>query len=295
MDLLLDVPAASAGEAARIPWIALYKRPTSTCNQIVINLWDPKDLARPHPILGDVRVRRALDLAFPRERIVEEVLANLAYPAYTGFPPFSRFYHPEIAGPRLDPEKARRLLDEAGWTMGPDGYRYKEGKKLRLALFTTAGSEIRERVAALCREAWRAIGVDLAVVSLDLATFGAECLAKRGFDLAMFPWEAGIEPGPSSPWHSKQIPGEGGNGQNYGGYANREMDGLLAEMGKTEDGEKRKALCRRMQEILVEEVPSIFVNFYAQIAAMHEGFKNFRPNPASGTDFWNVYEWYRAW
>ncbi|MGQ9779395.1 MAG: peptide ABC transporter substrate-binding protein [Bacillota bacterium] len=295
IDLFPDVPPEMAAKAAAIPWVALYKRPTSACSQIVFNLWDPKDLTRPHPILADLRVRRALALAFPRERIVEEALGNTAYPAYTDLPPYFPGYRRDLGPTGFDPEAAARLLEAAGWLLGPDGYRYKDGKKLRLYLFTVAGNDARIKTAALCREAWRRIGVELFPSFLDLAAFSRDCLARRAFDLAMLARETAREQGISSPWHSQQIPQEGRDGQNYGGYINREMDGLLEEMTRTEDAARRKELCRRRQELLAEEVPAVFISFFARLAAVREGLKNFRPNPHSGADLWNVEEWYWAW
>ena len=278
-------------EAAKISGIKVFKIPTYTYNHIEINLRDPNDLTKPHPILSDKRVRQALDNAFPREMAVESVLENVGYSAYSNLPPFSWAYNKAVSKPHFDPEMAAKLLGDAGWAMSGDGYRYKGGKKLQLNFITNAGNKTRERIGTICQEYWKKIGVDLLLKYVDFATL-TQCLENSKFDLLMAAWVAKTDPDSSMLWYSKQIPTQenGMIGQNYVAYINPEMDKLLEDGIRIDDREARKKIYLRMQEILAEDVPYIFVNFYAVVHGVREILGNYKPNPTTG--LWNVHEWY---
>ena len=283
-------------EAVKAPGLTVHRTPSHTYNHIEINLWDAKDPAKPHPILGDKRVRQALDYAFPREAIVGEVLENVGYPAYSNLSPSSWGYGKDLAKPRFNMEKAKELLDAAGWTDGNgDGLREKDGVGLRLVIQSNAGNKVRESIEKICQEHWRRIGVELVIENLDFATLIAT-QAERRFDLMLLAWIAAEDPDSKSIWHSGQIPtkANGYVGQNYVGYRNPEMDELIEDGLATNDRQARRKIYHRVQEILADEVPYIFVNFYAKVSVTREGIENFRPNPGSATDLWNVYEWYWA-
>ena len=79
-------------------------------------------------------------------------------------------------------------------------------------------------------------------------------------------------------------------GQNYVGYVNPEMDKSMEDGIRIDDREARKKIYLRMQEILAEDVPYIFVNFYAMVHGVRETLGNYKPNPS--TSLWNVHEWY---
>lgn len=295
IDVYHDIPNNLQQEIYTIPGLQVFKNPGNTYNHIQLNLWDPNDLSRPHPILSDKRVRQALDYAFPRETIVQTILGNLGYPAYANIPPISWAFNKRVALPHFDPGKARQLLDEAGWAMGDDGFRYKDGRKLQLTLYTNAGNKSREAVSLVCQEYWRQIGVDLILRFIDFASLQNEIMANRRFDLLMVAWIAKEDPGFYWLWHSKQIPTAGNKeGQNYVGYMNPEMDKLIEDGLKAMDREALKELYGRMQEILAEDVPYIFINFYAKVDGVRYELRNYKANSSQATDTWNCYEWYWA-
>jgi len=296
IDVYAGIQAARYNEAIKIPGIKIFKIPAYTYNHLELNLRDPSDLAKPHPILGDKRVRQALDCAYPREMIVETVLENVGYPAYSNLPPISWAYNKDVSKPHFSPEKAGKLLDEAGWVMGSDGYRYKDGKKLQLTFCTNAGNKTREQVGVVCQDYWKKVGVDLLLKYVDFATLAGDYMDNRKFDVLMIAWVSSTDPDSYSLWHSKQIPAKenGMEGQNYVAYVNPEMDKLMEDGLKTDDKEARKKIYHRMQEILAEDVPYIFVNFYAQVDGIREGLMNYKSNPTQATNLWNVYEWYWA-
>ncbi|MGE5598198.1 MAG: ABC transporter substrate-binding protein [Bacteroidota bacterium] len=285
---LCRLPPDQYAEAARIPGMTVQSSPGNDYDCILMNLNDPRDPGKPHPILGDRRVRQALEYAFPRESIVETVLGGAGFPAYTYLPPFSWAHHGELDAPRHSPEKAARLLDEAGWMAGEDGLRRRDGMPLRVTMHANAGLKTRERIAQACRESWREIGVDLEVRLVDAATLYADLMINRRFEMLMTGWTTDGDPDCSA------LFGAGPGGGSFTGYRNGELEELLREGLTTPDRLARRRIYRRVQEILAEDVPCIFIDFHAVLAAASGRVANFRVNPTGGTDFWNVHEWYVA-
>src|SRR6185369_8907495 len=85
---------------------------------------------------SDVKVRQAINYAIDRQLIVDKVYYGLAEVSTTGFPPETWAYNSNVKGYTYDPDKARALLDEAGWTVGADGIRVKDGQPLALDMPT---------------------------------------------------------------------------------------------------------------------------------------------------------------
>ncbi|MCU0559317.1 MAG: peptide ABC transporter substrate-binding protein [Desulfobacterales bacterium] len=113
----------------------------------------------PHPILGDAKVRQALDCGIDRKAIVDKLLFGKAKPGTTEIP-LGWAANPDIKPVAYDPEKAKKLLDDAGWKAGADGIRQKEGKRLRLKITTTTGNKLREMVQQVLVDQMKRIGVE---------------------------------------------------------------------------------------------------------------------------------------
>jgi peptide/nickel transport system substrate-binding protein len=133
--------------------------------------------------VADVRVRTALNMAVERKPIADQVYFGNAEPAST-------FVHPKTPGfgagipthlGKYDPVAAGKLLDEAGWKMGSDNFRYKDGKKLTLQLYGFAGGR-SPKVAEAVQGAWRKIGVDLQTQMWD-GTIVFSKLAQQDYDI----------------------------------------------------------------------------------------------------------------
>jgi len=124
------------------------------------------------PPLNDVRVRKALNHAVDKEGIIKTVLlgtAKLATAVYIN-PTVDGYVH---AGTYpYDPERAKRLLDEAGWTVGPGGVRQREGRPLTLEFLTRKGGSPGDfEIAELIQGMLKTVGVDVRLQVLESATF----------------------------------------------------------------------------------------------------------------------------
>jgi peptide/nickel transport system substrate-binding protein len=157
--------------------------------------------------VSDVRLRKALSLAIDRKPIADSVYFGNAEPAATYIHPKTPDFDP--ATPtylgKYDPAESARLLDEAGWKLEGDGFRYKDGKKLTLQLYGFAGGR-SPKVAEAVQGAWRKIGVDLQIQMWD-GTIVFSKLAQQDYDIwsIAYPY-ASVGDAALLYWHSKNVP-----------------------------------------------------------------------------------------
>jgi peptide/nickel transport system substrate-binding protein len=156
---------------------------------------------------------------------------------------------------------ANRLLDEAGYVMHSDGYRYNtDGERLRLRLMTTAGNKVRELVQIYLQDQWRAIGVDVRIQNEPARVFFGETLRRRTYGgIAMFAWSSSAENSPRSQFSAAQIPREdnGWSGQNYMGWSNERVEVLLDQLDLEFDEQKRLDIVHEILHHYTSEVPRI--------------------------------------
>ncbi len=160
-------PLENAARISDAHALRLIQVPSNTVGYLLFNQRDPTNLARPHPILSDSSVRRALVLALDRASMVRAVLGSSAQVPYG---PVSKQLwignrSPEASGQDL--AAARTLLASAGWRDSDgDGTLKKGGRPLRLSLMVPTQSATRRQMALQIQEQLRQVGaaIDLAVI-----------------------------------------------------------------------------------------------------------------------------------
>lgn len=122
-----------------------------------------------HPLLQDIRVRQALIAGIDREEVVSSIFSD-AYPLATSSLSSTALGYSEQAGAYVhDPERAAQLLDEAGWTVGADGIRVREGQRLHLVVNEALPQPRSRDVITLVAQQLREIGVELELFQGDQA------------------------------------------------------------------------------------------------------------------------------
>lgn len=230
-------------------------------------IYEHMDLRHDHVALSDRRVRQALLMATDRAQITERLFGGRQPVAHTSVNPLDPMHDPQVRQWPFDLARARALLDEAGWTPGPDGIRRNAaGERLSLEFMTTAGNRAREQVQQVLQGMWRQAGIEARIRNEPPRVFFAETLSRRRFQgLALFAWISAPESVPRSSLHSDEIPREERNwsGQNYGAFRNAEMDVLTHTIPEELDRERRREMWRRLQAIYTEELPAIPLWFRA--------------------------------
>jgi peptide/nickel transport system substrate-binding protein len=199
-------------------------------------------------VVADKRVRHAIGYATNRDAIVKYLRRDLSHPATGLLPPRAWAYEPDIFMFSYDPEKAKRLLDEAGYR-DPDG----DGPlpRLRLSLKISTNEEVRLQ-STVIQQDLRRVGIDLDVRSYEFATVFADIL-KGNFQIMSLQWVGGAVIDPDilrRVFHSTQVPPAGFN---RGYYRNPEVDRLLDLAGAALDEPERKKHYGAAQRLIAED------------------------------------------
>jgi peptide/nickel transport system substrate-binding protein len=240
------------------------------------------------PRLSDVRVRRAIALAIDKDEIVEGVLLGLGRVANGPFKPDMWAYNDKVAPHPHDPDGAKRLLAEAGWTDSDnDGVVDKDGRPFVLTISTNQGNRNREMTGLIIQERLKKVGIDVKLLTIEWAAFLKDFLDKGEFEAIIMGWTIPMDPDLFDVWNSgKTDPGE----LNFIGYKNPEVDELIDRARFTVDRAERKICYDRIQEILHEDVPYVFL--YVP-DALHVVSKRFvGPETAPAGLGWNLDRWW---
>ena len=249
------------------------------------NLVDGKT-SQPHPIFGDVTVRRALGFALDRERMVRNIFDTLATVAQGPFPRSSPVADTTLVQFPYDTVRANHLLDSAGWRRGPDGVRSKNGHPLAFAVSVPTSSKARQQYAVLLQDQWAAVGARVTVDAMELRTFIGR-LRHYDFDAALQSWhtDAGISDIRQT-WTSSALR----SGVNFGSYQDPHFDALIDSALATSDPIRMRALFHRAYVVINDDAPAIWLYQAQHVAGIqrriHAGY--LRP------DAWwaHMAEWY---
>lgn len=276
---------------ALLPWDKVREvqpLPGVRLNKVVGNGYEHITLnQRNFPAFADVRVRRALAHAVDRATIVRTILDEQVAVVNGPIQPLSPAYEPNVTTYTYDTTAANRLLDEAGWRLGSDGVRSKDGTRLSFTLITQSGFAIRENVSQALQQAFRTVGVEMQVRLLD-GTSISSVWFKGEFDAMLHWWQMGADPELTLFFARDRTPPAGRN-INY--VDDAELTALLYESDRTADEGARNALLRTAQRRITELAPEIPLYNTAKIDAIPATLKGFTGNPTNAGPFWNVHAW----
>ncbi|MCH7793917.1 MAG: peptide ABC transporter substrate-binding protein [Proteobacteria bacterium] len=258
-------------------------------------IYEHLDLNLDNPILADKRVRKALVHALDRETLSERLFAGRQPVAHSSVSPLDWIYDPDVPTYPYDPDRAKALLDEAGWSVIEKGIRHNAaGQRLTLELMTTAGNRSRELVEQVLQSQWRQVGIDVRIRNEQARVFFGETVSKRKFTgAAMFAWLSAPESVPRTTLRSDQIPTADNNwsGQNYTGFNNAGMDDLIDRIEVELDRGARKQLWGRLQRLYAEELPVIPLYWRANAYILPKWLEGVRPTGHLGTTTLWIEEW----
>lgn len=230
------------------------------------------------PLFADKRLRQALSYATPREQIIQGVLMGQGLPAIGPFKPGTWAANTNIQAYPFDIEKAKMLLDQAGWLdSNGDGVRDKDGTPLRFTVVTNQGNDQRIKTAEIMQQTFKQVGVDMNIRVQEWATFIENTVNKRDFDTILLGWTQPPEPDPYDIFHSSKT---GPKEFNVVGFSNRQVDELVVAARETFDQAKRKEALDKFQEVLHDEQPYLFIYQPYALIAVHKRFKGVEPAPA---------------
>lgn len=207
------------------------------------------------PLFQDERVRRALAHLLNRELMNEKLMFNQYFLLNSYYPDlYPDNQNPDAPLLKFDPEKARELLREAGWEVGPDGFLSKDGRRLTVTILHYDGTEMRHLNVYL--QDLKAVGIDARIEVISRASF-TKRVDEHDFDMIWTAWGASRLRDPETMWSSKTA--DEVATQNYPGVKDAEIDRLI-ELQKTEmDAGKRNEILRQIDARLVEIMPYVLL------------------------------------
>ncbi len=260
-------------------------------------VWERLDFNLDDVWLKDRRVRQAIAHALDRKAIAEVSCSGGRQPvAHSWLAPGHPAAHQNLKKFDFDQARARALLTEAGFTMGPDGVlRDGTGKRVDMTIMTTAGNSIREQIEQIIKDQLKQVGIEVRIDNRPASVFFGAVVPRRQFPhLAMYASLFTPESIPFNRFHSSQIPSAANNweGDNRVGWRNAENDRVWEQLNSELDAQKRIALFRRQQEIFAEDLPNVPLYFRLDLTTFPKVMRGPRPT-GLGTYYlpWNIWEW----
>jgi peptide/nickel transport system substrate-binding protein len=234
------------------------------------------------PLLKDVRTRRAIAHAIDRDQFLHQVIFGEGRVADA--PISSGISYGHASGlniPGFSTTLANQLLDQVGWVREgdvrvargvagvPDGTRFAL-EYLQRAADSKYGEITRQRLAA--------VGIDVTLRTLEDAVFRPRIFKDRNFDLNIISYCNGSDPqiGVRRMYHSSQIGPT--DFTNSSAYRNPEVDALLDQAAQTLDRNAAANVYRRMQEILIDDMPYLWLVETVSTRAHTKRCLNFKYN-----------------
>lgn len=284
----------------------------SLVERIHVNLTDPSPslpegerstTARPHPFLSDPAVRQALSMAIDRQLLTEIGYGAAGKPTCLYVPAPEAWASSNTACLTQDIEGAKALLDQAGWTVGGNGIREKDGVPMKM-VFQTSVNAVRQDFQALIKQWWSEIGIDTELKTIDASVFfgsdpgSPDTLQKFYADVQMYAdnfeggnpipylakWTCDKAPGPDNQWQ----------GENISRYCDPAYDTLLADTLKIVDPAERAKAGQTLNDMLTRDSNAIIPLVYRGTASAVSNTLGGVDMNAWDSELWNVADWTRV-
>jgi peptide/nickel transport system substrate-binding protein len=258
---------------------------------MIANAYEGLEFNLTHAGVSDPRVRLAIAHAFDKAGLVSRLTFGQDKVATEDLPDWMWAFDPNVKSYPYDLPAARRLLEQAGFTIGSDGVARKNGQPLALLLVTDTVTATHREESLLVQAALRRIGIPVEVkyypVDVLYATAAMGGIMHGGkFDLILAPWYSGIDPDDSSQFACANMPP---GGYNTSRYCNQDMEAAQRQALTTYDQALRAVAYGRIQRLLSRDNPIVFFWWNRQQEALSVDFKGFAPNPVS--ESWNAWQW----
>ncbi|MBC5824373.1 MAG: peptide ABC transporter substrate-binding protein [Candidatus Eremiobacteraeota bacterium] len=286
VDAYFGVDPENYQRVARLPDYTTRLTPLNDIHDLDFNLRDP--------IMRDVRVRRAVELAIDRPTLAREATKGVDIVTEGDQPSFGWAYDPHIARVPYDPHEAGVLLDEAGWRRSADGVRTKDGKRLDIQLaMAPAGVTASRIVAAVVQSDERAVGIAVTQKQYPIGLFWGQpqnggVLQSGKYQMAYNAWWVqGPDPDDSWNFACDQMPPAG---QNYYFWCDKKADAAIRDAQLTFDRARRKRDYAIVQNEIASQIPIVPLWEVRRIDTYSKRLRGVNPSP-TGSTFWNAWRW----
>jgi peptide/nickel transport system substrate-binding protein len=291
-------------QLATLPDVSVDPAPGGV-QELVLNTSCPSgpqqgDPSCPHPVLGDVHVRQAIELAIDKQALVHGLLADRVKPA--GSPLLTAgLYAVDLAPSEFNPDKAQQLLDQAGWIVGSDGVRSKGDLRAHLTLVSGVGNTLNEQTAQVIEGDLQAVGIETDSNEIPggvlLGGFvGHSPLNLGNFDLAIITRVIPMDPQAylRGQFASDQVPNpQLQSGGNWERTQDPSLDQALAAAGGNLDDTQRQAAYTSAAE-LIHADEAVIPLFPSLVVDARKSYLQGWQTNVNDTVAWNIQDWWLA-
>lgn len=278
VDIIGTISPALSKELANDPNFEVHaKKEMGRVRHVMLN-------TNKHP-LDDVRVRKAINMAVDRDLICKSILEGVDEPAGSPFSSDLYWANGNLEMPSYDPEEAKSLLEEAGWTdTDNDDIRDKDGEKLKFALHTYTSRPELPSIAEALKDQLGKVGIDIEII-VDSAVLEQ---AKEGkVDMYLVSIGTLLNRDPDT-WASYFLPDS--TYFNCINYAPDDVVEMVHQGSETMDLDERKEIYDRLQERISEDVPVVYLSYYTGISAARSDVQGYELSLIGEHHLENVYK-----
>jgi peptide/nickel transport system substrate-binding protein len=227
------------------------------------------------PILADKKVRQALSHLVNKQQIIDTIYKGIGKPASGPIVPTMWAYPADVPSYPYSPDRAKALLDEAGWKAGADGIRVKDGQKLSLTVRTHSEDPDRKQLIQVLQSEFQKVGIDATTNTVEFPAFFQDVQDGK-YQVGVIGWLNLSDPDRAT-FRQFTIDGTA----NYGKYKNEQVDKLLKDARATLDQSKAKTMYADAVKQIVDDAPYIFVQYQEYIAMYSTKVQGYVVNPVA--------------
>ena len=253
-----------------------------------------ENIVNPNAKMADIKLRQALAYGLDVDQMAKAFYYGLRERATMSVPPaFKKYYSKDIKGYPYNPEKAKKLLDEAGYKdVNGDGYREdKNGKPFEVRIAAMAGGDIAEPLVQFYIQQWKLIGIKAVLSTGRLIEFNSFYdkvdADDPEIDVFFAAWGVGTNLNPFESAGRKAV-------YNYTRFASEENDKLMAETSspKTlEDPNYKAEAYKKWQEYYIDQAVEVPLTFRYEIVPVNKRVKNYYIGRDSDLKGKGIHQW----
>jgi peptide/nickel transport system substrate-binding protein len=234
-------------------------------------------------LFEDVAVRQALFHAIDRQAIADQLMQGTVRVADSPLNPTGPYHNPATPSVAFDPTRAAAMLEEAGWTLGPEGVRTKDGRRFSFVMLNRAGTADRIAIAQVIQAQLKDIGVEVTFETLENAAWTQRWRSRR--------WEALVSAWflPADPSITGLYACDGPN--NMTGFCHPELDEVMERSDGFLDFQGRKRWLDEAQVMLTETARALPIYYNVVPEVVSTRVRNYRGSGTNFGSFWNLWEW----
>lgn len=236
----------------------IVEQPSFAYTYLGFNLNNPK--------FKDLKVRQALNLAINRQELVDILFFGHAQVCTGPFLPGSFAFNDKVGIPKQDIQKAKALLQEAGYT---------DKNPLSFEVVTNTGNDIRINAAEILQYQLAKIGVEMKIRVMEWQAFLNTVVHPRNFEAVILGWSLALMPDAYPIWHSES---DKKGAFNFVGYHNKEVDALIEEASTTIDVNRLESLYQNIFVKITDDIPYLFLYIPNSITVVNSSIKNIQPS-----------------